>query len=125
MEAKKKLTVGDLIANSDKIKARKNETKELYVKSLDATITVMKPSRATILDSHDLGNEEGNDFLVYECVVEPNLKDPALQEAYSVTGYGILESIFDLGEVDNIAKEIIVFAGYGADRVSVVETTKN
>ena len=124
-EIKKKLTIGDLIANADKIKGLKNETKELYIKSLDATITIMKPSRSTILDSDDLSREDKNFFLVYECIVDPNLKDALLQAAYGVTGYEILDKIMDPGEMDNIAKEMIRFSGYDAGRVSVVEDIKN
>lgn len=121
----KKLSIGDLIANADAIKAKKKETRQLYVKSLDATISIMKPSRSIILDSHDLGNEEGNSFLVYECVTEPNFKDAALQKAYNATGYEVLDRILDPGEVDNIAKELINYAGYGAGYVSIVEDVKN
>ena len=121
----KKLSIGDLIANADVIRAKKKETRELYVKSLNATISIMKPSRSIILDSHDLGNEEGNAFLVYECVTEPNFKDAALQKAYNATGYEVLDQILDPGEVDNIAKELINYAGYGAGHVSIVDDLKN
>lgn len=125
MEAKKKLSISDLIANADKIKARKAETRELYVKSLDATVTILKPSRATVLDSYEIGEGEGNSYLVYECVTEPSFKDTALQAAYNATGYEVLDKILDSGEIDSIAKEIVGFAGYGTDSVSVVETIKN
>lgn len=125
MEAKKKLSISDLIANADKIKGKKTETIDLYVKSLDATVTIAKPTRAIILDSNDLGNEEGNSYLVYECVVDPSFKDTSLQSAYNATGYEVLGKILDSGEIDNIAKEIISFAGYGADRVSIVKSVKN
>lgn len=125
MEAKKKLSIGDLIANADKIKAKKVETRELYVKSLDATVTIAKPTRSIILESHDLGNEAGNSFLAYECITEPSFKDAALQEAYGVIGYEVLGQILDPGEIDNIAKEMLNFAGYAADRVSIVEFVKN
>lgn len=123
--AKKKLSVADLISNADKIKEKKKETKELYVKSLDATITITKPERSTILDSYGMGEGEGNLFLVYECVVYPNFKDSQLQDAYGAVGYEILDKIFNAGEIDTIAKEIVSFAGYGDGSVSVVEDIKN
>ncbi|MDQ7096938.1 hypothetical protein REC12_25410 [Desulfosporosinus sp. PR] len=125
MEVRKKLSVSDLIANVDKIKAKKAETRELFVKSLNASVTIVKPSRATILDSYDIGEGAGNSYLVYECVMEPSFKDTALQAAYNATGYEVLDQILDSGEIDSIAKEIIGFAGYGADSVSVVEDVKN
>ncbi|WP_407308529.1 phage tail assembly chaperone [Desulfosporosinus sp. SB140] len=125
MEVKKKLSIADLIANADKIKARKAETRELYVKSLNATVTIVKPSRAAVLDSYEIGEGAGNSYLVYECVTEPSFKDTALQAAYNATGYEVLDQILDSGEIDSIAKEIIGFAGYGTDSVSVVEDVKN
>ena len=121
----KKLSIGDLIANADKIKAKKAETRELYVASLDSTITISKPSRATVMDSYEIGEGEGNAFLVYECVTEPSFKDTALQAAYEVTGYDVLDEILDPGEVDSIAKEIVSFAGYGSNSVSIVAEIKN
>jgi len=42
-----------------------------------------------------------------------------------VTGYEILDQIFDPGEVDYIAKEILEFAGYDKGTVSIVEAVKN
>jgi len=125
VEAKKKLSISDLIANADKIKAKKAETRELYVKSLDATVTITKPSRELVLDFYEMGEGEGNPFLVYECVAEPNFKDTNLQATFEVTGYEVLDKIFDLGEVDAIAKEIVGFAGYGTNSVSIVEDVKN
>jgi len=125
MEAKKKLSIGDLIANVDKIKSKKSEIRELYVKSLDATVIITKPTRSIILDSNDLGNEGANLFLVYECVTEPSFKNTTLQDAYGATGYEVLEQILEPGEVDNIAKEIIKFGGYTADNISIVDSIKN
>ncbi len=125
MKAKKKLSISDLISNADKIKSKKAETRELYVRSLDATVTITKPSRATVLDSYDIGEGAGNAYLVYECVTEPSFKDTALQAAYNATGYEVLDQILDSGEIDSIAKEIVSFAGYGTDSVSVVEAVKN
>ena len=125
MEARKRLSIGELIANADKVKAKRIETRELYVESLDGTVTITKPSRSIILDSHDLGNEGGNSYLVYECVTEPSFKDTALQDAYGATGYEVLDQILDPGEIDNIAKELMKFAGYDAGRVSIVEAVKN
>lgn len=125
MKAKKKLSIGDLIASADKIKAKKSETRELYVKSLDATITIIKPSRAMVLDSYEIGEGAGNSYLVYECVIDPNFKDTSLQSAYGATGYEVLDLIMDPGEIDSIAKEIVSFAGYGTNSVSIVEAIKN
>lgn len=120
----KSLTVADLIKNADKIKNKKKETRQLYVKSFEANITIEKPNRSIILDSYEMEENEGNLYLVYECVIDPSLKDEELQKEYGVKGYEIVNEIFDAGEVDSIAKEIVSFAGYG-DSVSVVDNIKN
>jgi hypothetical protein len=78
-----------------------------------------------VFDSSELGEGEANLYMVYECVTEPNFKDRALQDTYGATGYEVLDQIFDPGEVDFIAKEILEFAGYDKGNVSIVEAVKN
>jgi hypothetical protein len=119
---KKKLDIKDLIANADKIKQRKNETKEFYVKSLNGTVTVKKPDKQLISDSLDMEDTHQADlYIIYETVVEPNFKDSTLQEVYGAVGYEVLEEIFDPGEISTLAKLIVEFAGYGDS----VEEIKN
>jgi hypothetical protein len=119
--ANKKLNIKDLIANAERLKKRKEETKELRVKSLDGNIVIGKPDRQLILEAMDMKDEDGDLYLVYECVLEPNLKDKELQEAYGVNGYEIVDAIFEVGEISSISKEITKFAGYGDS----VEEIKN
>jgi hypothetical protein len=121
-----KVTLKDLIARAEQSKADKKELRQLYVTSLDGTITIIKPDRAMVLEAMDMGNEEDGDrYLVYNCVVDPNLKDKDLQNAYkTVSPLDIVDKIFDPGEVASISKEIVRLAGY-IDSVKVVDDIKN
>ncbi|MEW8957784.1 MAG: phage portal protein [Moorella sp. (in: firmicutes)] len=118
--------LSDLIAQAEKRKEQKKVRKQLYIKSLDGEITVEKPSRALCLDALDMGSNEGDAYLVYECVVEPSLKNPELQAAYGCTQpLEIVDKIFEPGEVAQIAKTLVEMAGYGDGAVKVVEDLKN
>lgn len=118
----KKVTLKDLIAKKEQIKNKKNETKQLFVSSLDGTITVQKPSRELCLEALDMDSQRGDTYLVYHCVIEPNLKDKELQDSFGcVEPIEIVEHIFEAGEVSSIAKELVKFAGY----VDSVKEVKN
>lgn len=126
MSNKKKLTLQDLIARAEQSKRGKKELRQLYVKSQDAIITIMKPDRQLVYEALDMEDStEGDKYLVYNCVVEPDLKNPELHKAYGVVSpMDIVDEIFDPGEVANIAKEIVKLAGY-VDSVKVVDDLKN
>jgi hypothetical protein len=118
----KRLNIAELIQNAEEVKKRKSETKELYVKGLKGTVLINKPDRKLISDSFDMeDNHESDKYLIYESVLEPNFKDKALQDAYGVEGYDILDQIFDPGEIGELSKKIVNFAGYGDS----VEEIKN
>lgn len=122
----KKITIKDLIAKAEQSKTDKKELRQLYVTSLDGTITIIKPDRSMVLEAMDMENEEDGDrYLVYNCVVDPNLKDKDLQNAYkTISPLDIVDKVFDPGEVASISKEIVRLAGY-IDSVKVVDDIKN
>lgn len=121
-----KVTLKDLIARAEQSKKDKKELRRLYVTSLEGTITIIKPDRAMVLEAMDMENEEDGDrYLVYNCVVDPNLKDKDLQNAYkTISPLEIVDKIFDPGEIANISKEIVRLAGY-IDSVKIVDDIKN
>ncbi len=125
-ETPKKVTLEELLARAAKSKTAKKEARELYVKSLDGTITIEKPDRAVCLEALDMENsEEADEYIVYNCVVSPLLKDKALQEAYGVVSpMDIVARIFEPGEISAISKECLVLAGY-INSVKVVDEIKN
>src|SRR5699024_12642399 len=118
MTKKNKLTLKHLIENKDKITKEKKETQELYVEELDATITIEKPERSLVLDALELAQDEnhdgnGDDFLVYNIVKEPNLKDEELQKAYGcVEPSDVVHEIFSVGTITSIAQAGMELAGY-------------
>lgn len=118
----KKLTLKDLIAKKEDIKNKKNETKQLYVESLGGTIIIQKPTRELCLEAWGMDSERGDTYLVYECVIDPNMKDKELHSVFEcVEPLEIVEKIFEAGEVTAISKEIVKFAGY----VDSVKEVKN
>lgn len=121
---KKKLTLKELIDKKDKFAGAKKETKEIYVEKLDATVTIERPERSLIIESIEMGNDGGDNFLVYNCIVEPDLKDTELQKAYGcVEPTDIVDKIFDLGSVKGIAEQALSMAGADS-KVSVVDDIK-
>ena len=117
-----RLTLDEMIRRSEQVKEakNKNKTKELYVESLDGTITITKPMNM------DAYSGESDAYLVYECVTEPPLKNKQLQQAYGCQEpLDILDKIFEPGEVVNISKAALSFAGYVDDSVKAVEELKN
>lgn len=126
MSSKKKLTLQDLIARAEQRKKDKKELRQLYVKSQDGLITIIKPDRELVYDALDMEDSaEGDRYLVYNCVVDPDLKNPELHKAYGVVSpMDIVDEIFDPGEVASISKEIVRLAGY-VDSVKVVDDLKN
>lgn len=124
MKENKKVTIKELIAQKESFDKRKNQTRELYVASLEGTVTIRKPSRELCLDALEM-DKTGDQYLVYNCIVEPNLKSEELQKEFGcVTPMEIIEKIFEPGEVASIAKACVELAGYG-DSVKVVDEIKN
>lgn len=123
MENIKTLTLKDIIAKKQEKQEKKKETKYLYVKSLDGNIKVMKPEKKLCYDAVAM-DKNGDNYLVYESVIEPPLKSSELQEAYGVFGIDIVDEVFELGEIAAIAKEIVNMVGLN-DSVKVVEELKN
>lgn len=122
----KKVTLKDLIGNKDNIQGRREETRELFIKSLDGVITIKKPNRQLCLDAIDMEDSMNADvFVVYNCVIEPNLKDTELHKAYGVVEPDeIVTTIFEPGEISNISRECLVLAGY-SNSVEIVDDIKN
>lgn len=121
-----KVTIKDLLAKKEAIidKKKKPATAQLFVKSLGGTITIQKPSKALCFDALEM-DQNGDSYLVYNCVVEPNLKDGELQKEFGcVSPMDIVELLFEPGEISAIAKECVELAGYG-DSVKVVDDLKN
>lgn len=120
-----KLTLKDLIAKKEQVLDSKKKTRNLYIKSLDGIITIEKPSIETIVDASKIDSGmESDKYLVYNCIIEPNLKDKELQKVYGCIEPSDILKIFEDGEISSIARECMNLAGYSGS-VSVVDDIKN
>ena len=124
----KKLTLEELI-NKAKVNENKDEELEIYIERLQATVKIKKPSNELILNSIENSKENPHDgdlYLLYNSIIESNVKDNRLHEAYNITRpIEILDKIFNLGEIGRIAQIIMETAGYSNNSVKLIDELKN
>ena len=121
-QVKKKLTLTDLIKEKEKYQVKTDTKQELYIEQLDATITIVKPERTTVMDAIE---SKSDDYMVYNIVIEPNLKDAELQKAYGCAEpTDIVSKIFDPGTIAGIANAGLKLGGYESN-VKALEDLKN
>lgn len=127
----KKITIADLLAQKDKIKKKEPKKQTLFVASLDGVITIQEPERAIALEALQMAQDSEREdladpYLVYHCVVEPNLKDPVLQSEFGCTEpTDIVDMIFRPGEVSMIGGFALKLAGFATGVRAVDEEIKN
>lgn len=124
MNKNTKLTLAELLRRKEQMIAAKKtkKTLDLYIKSLDAVITIEEPSGTLCRDANDMEPGEGDKYMCYECIKEPNLKSQEAQEAFGCADpMDIVEYIFAPGEIPQIAIECMKLAGY----MGGVEQVKN
>lgn len=123
----KRLKLEDLINKAGETKGDKYV--EIYIKRLDATIKAKEPDNTLILEAIDILKENAHEsdlHLVYNSIVEPNIKDSTLHDTYNVSRpVEILDEIFTLGEISNISKTLLKNSGYEDNSVKLVEDIKN
>ena len=125
MDKNTKITLSELIARKEQmLDSKKNKkTKDLYINSLDGIITIDAPTGQIAKEAQDM--TDGDEYVVYQCVIEPNLKNKELRDAYGcIEPMEIVKKIFDPGEIPQIAMECIKLAGY-VDSVKAVDEVKN
>ena len=120
------VTVADLIARREEIK---NKRKDRYdIETSIGTIIVKQPTLRMIDDILKGQDNRQNDIeLIFETVIEPNLKDKDLQQAYGCTiPSDIVPMLFKPGEVSALARTIMRLAGFGANfEAKIHEEVKN
>ena len=124
MNKNTKLTLAELLRRKEQMLESKKTKKtiDLYVKSIDATITISEPDGALCRDANDMEPGEGDKYLCYECITEPNLKSKEVQDAFGCTEpMDVVDIIFEPGEIPQIAIECMKLAGY----MGGVEQVKN
>ena len=125
MDKNTKITLQELIRRKEQMleSKRKPKTANLYIRSLDGTITIESPTAAMAREAQEM--ENGDAYMVYSCVTEPYLKSKELQQEFEcVDPMEIVEKVFETGEIPQIAVECLKLAGY-VDGVKVVNDIKN
>lgn len=122
-----KLTLAGLIARKDEIlEKQKKKTAEIFVKSLNGSVTIESAERRLVLEAQEMTGAEADDFIVFNCVVEPRLKEEQLQKEFGcVAPREIVEKLFTAGEIAQIAAQVMKLSGYEAGAVKLVEDIKN
>lgn len=120
------VSVADLIAKREEIAAKKKNLFALETSIGDIVIKI--PSSKIIADVWDMrSNVEGNQLLILDCVVQPNLKDKELQNAYGcVEPIDIVPALFNSGEITRIAAVILDKAGFNENiKAKLYKEVKN
>ncbi len=55
---------------------------DLYIKSIDSVITIEEPDGALCRDANDMEAGEGDKYMCYECIKEPDIKSKEVQDAF-------------------------------------------
>ena len=124
MDKKTKLTLTELLRRKEQMLAAKKTkaTKNLYVESLNAVITIEEPDGALCRDASGMPGSEGDKYMCYSCIKEPNLKSQDAQESFGgAEPMDIVDNIFKPGETSMIAVECLKLAGY----IDGVKSVKN
>ena len=115
MDKRTKLTLDELLRRKEQMLAAKKTktTAEMYIPSLDATITIEEPDGGLARDAVAMEAGEGDKYLCYNCIKEPNLKASSVQEAYGCAEpTDIVDILFKPGEIPQVAKACMELAGY-------------
>lgn len=126
MDKNTKITLDDLLRRKEQAFAakKKPKTKDLYIESLGGTITIREPDRDIITDAQNAEDDSlANRYLVYQCIVNPNLHDNNLCKEYGCEDEPdrIVDMIIAIGEQTKIAVECMDLAGFN-NKVEAVKS---
>lgn len=124
------LTIEELIKRKSEITSEKeSKTSTLIINDLGGDIKIKEVDYGFFNECIQImDNDKCNIKLIYNGVIEPNLKDQTLQDAYGCTEpYDIVQAIFTNSFVrERIAREIIALGEFnGLGGVIKVEDVKN
>ena len=110
------ITIENLLQNKSIIEAGTGVKEvELYIKRLKDTIKIKTLDVNKLINLADTSKNqyETNVKIVYYAMVEPNVRDKELQEAYKTKSnpYKIVESIFKPVEVNLISDKVCEISG--------------
>lgn len=123
----KRLTLTDLMKEKEKYQVKDDVTEVVFVERLGVEVVLRKPEKSLCVDTMKMGKDENNDtdadeYMVYNTMVEPNLKDDELQKLYGCTlPTNIVAKIFDPGEIAQLSDVAFELAGYKKGGVKAIK----
>jgi len=116
----KRVTLESLVKKGLEIKNRELQKAEIFVESLGGIVVVEELPYQVINEALEL--DETDEMMIYESVIEPNLKDKSLQDSLGCESPDdIVRILLKPGEVAALSKEIIKLSGYGSNSVRKVK----
>ena len=121
------LSANDLIERKTDIGKRVNEELIVNIEELGQwRFKVPCADEIIDADTYDKAHGQGkrgfvgDAFLVYNQCLEPDLHDKELQKAYGVKGHEIVNALLMPGEVSELAKALMMKAGYSGNTLEIV-----
>ena len=120
------LNTKTLLERKNLLEKRKAKVFDVEIKDL-GVVKLRTPLTEDLIDSREYGGGGREDeFIVYSCMVEPDLKSQELQSGFEVKDpVDIVSEIFLPGEIAEIATILVKSAGYADNVAKVVDETKN
>lgn len=131
MDEMKKVSLEQLIQKKLEKDGRKNASKEIYVKSLDAYITVTNPSDSQKIEFADKTKDGSYVEMMkaYEKLIYDNcamLRSKELQKSIEVDyPYDTVKAVFDTDEIAEIGVKVLNFFEEDEDEEDSDERIKN
>ncbi|AJK89643.1 MULTISPECIES: phage tail assembly chaperone [Lysinibacillus] len=123
----KRLSVTDLLKEKEKYQVKDDVTETVKVERLDVEVVLRKPEKSLCVDTMKMARDENNDtdadvYMVYNTMVEPDLKDAELQKAYGGTlPTDVVSKIFEPGEIAQLSEVAFELAGYKKGGVKAIK----
>ena len=117
------VSIKELIEKKEALAQRKKQKYDIETSA--GEMTVKLPTRSYVAEVMKL--EGSDELLLLDCIIDPNLKDAGLQEAYGcLEPTDIIGKLFDAGEIPGLGRKVMELAGYGRDiRAALHEDAKN
>lgn len=111
------LTAQDLIKNKEIIEERKKDQVEIEVDGYNEPFLFSIPDLETYDNAQAYAKKrkdiDADKYLIVECCLEPNLRDPDLLKTYEVkNGMDLIGILFRPGDIQGIIKTLMKFSGY-------------
>ena len=120
---KSRLTAKALLEKRGLIEQKKNRVIEIEVDEL-GLFRFRVPDKIDIADCNE--HDDSDAVLVYQCCLEPNLKDKELQDGFGCSfPIDIVNKLMLPGEVALLATELTKAAGYDSELIKVIDNIKN